>query len=38
MVFAITSQIRDWELGLKWVNRDSKDEMNRTGFVGESIF
>ena len=35
MVFAITSQIRDWELGLKWVNRDSKDEITRDRYVSE---
>ena len=28
-VFAITSQIKNWEMALKWVNRQNKDEITR---------
>lgn len=35
MVFAVTSQIKNWELSLKWVNRESQDEITRDRYVSE---
>ncbi len=35
IVFAVTSQIKNWELGLKWVNRESKNEITRDRYVSE---
>ena len=33
IVFAINSQVKNWNLGLKWVNRDSKDEITKNRFI-----
>lgn len=37
-VFGLTSQISNWEFGLKWVHRDAKNEITRDRYVYETTF
>lgn len=33
IVFGINGQLKNWNIGLKWVNRDSKDEITKSRFT-----
>ena len=35
MLFGLSTQFKNWEMGLKWVNRNSKDEITRDRYVSE---
>lgn len=35
IVFGMNGQIKNWNIGLKWINRDTKDEITKSRYVVE---